>query len=96
MATQTTYIEAVDTKRKTVAAVASGWARFPNYLKRFGAERGFVLSDHCDFNQLLEFIEEVNPKKVLTHHGNSAEFAKEISRRFGIEAEEIPKKFLSS
>jgi len=86
----------IDTKRKTVAAVASGWARFSNYLKRFGAERGFVLSDHCDFNQLLEFVEEVNPRKVFTHHGNSAVFAKEIRQRFGIEASEIPKKVLGS
>jgi Cft2 family RNA processing exonuclease len=45
------------------------------------------VSDHCDFNSLLDFINEVNPKKVFTIHGFTKDFAKSIKYKLGIDAE---------
>jgi len=45
------------------------------------------VSDHCDFNSLLDFINEVNPKKVYTIHGFTKDFAKSIKYKLGIDAE---------
>lgn len=46
----------------------SGWANSPNGM-RFGAEHMIPLSDHADFNELLDFVRLVNPQKVYTTHG---------------------------
>jgi len=46
----------------------SGWANSPNGM-RFGAEHMIPMSDHADFNELLEFVRQVNPQKVYTTHG---------------------------
>jgi len=46
-----------------VPALVSGWAL---WSKR----RAFPLSDHADFPRLIRFVEECNPKTVLTCHGS--------------------------
>jgi Cft2 family RNA processing exonuclease len=42
------------------------------------------LSDHADFDELLELVERVHPKKIYTHHGYK-EFA-DILRARGHDA----------
>ena len=46
----------------------SGWANSPNGM-RFGAHHTIPMSDHADFNELLEFVRQVNPHKIYTTHG---------------------------
>jgi len=46
-----------------VPALVSGWAL---WSKR----TAFPLSDHADFPRLMRFVEECNPKTVLTCHGS--------------------------
>lgn len=72
------------TKRKdpkAVSCVLTGWVKF-GVIKTFG----FPLSDHCDFKQLLEYIERVNPKEVYCVHGYEKELAKAIRKKLGIKA----------
>jgi Cft2 family RNA processing exonuclease len=64
-------------------AVLTGWALSRNYSDGMAA---FPLSDHCDFNQLLAFVESVEPKKVFTVHGFEREFAKTIREKLRIPA----------
>ncbi len=47
------------------------------------------ISDHCDYNSLLDFVNEVNPKKVYTMHGFSKDFAKSIQDKLGVSAKPI-------
>jgi putative mRNA 3-end processing factor len=72
-------------KKNVSVAVASGWnnSRYKNFL----------LSDHADFNQLIKYIKEANPKKVITYHGFSRELAGFINRRLGIPAQALGKHF---
>ena len=49
------------------------------------ADVAFPLSDHADYDELLRYVELVQPKRVLTVHGFAAEFAADLRRR-GIEA----------
>lgn len=67
--------------------VLTGWALTEN----FGV-KGFPMSDHCDFKQLLEFVERVNPKKVYCIHGFNKVLAKEIHRKFKIPALSLEKR----
>jgi Cft2 family RNA processing exonuclease len=50
-------------------AFMSGWGlsgRSPVFM---GYDRVFPLSDHADFNELLEYVELAKPEKVLVTHG---------------------------
>lgn len=60
--------------------VLTGWALFPNSIYRYGVDHALPLSDHADFDELLEIVERVGPKKIYTHHGY-AEFAEDLRKR---------------
>jgi len=71
-------------KRKDVKVAAlTGWS----LVERFPF--GFPLSDHCDFNQIMEFVEQVNPKRVYCIHGYTNELAKEIKKKLRINAKSL-------
>ncbi len=71
-------------KNKRVAMI-SGWAVEPNAIYRYRVNAAFPLSDHADYDDLLRYVELVQPKRVLTLHGFAAEFARDLRDR-GIEA----------
>ncbi|HEY2568376.1 MAG TPA: ATP-dependent DNA ligase, partial [Candidatus Udaeobacter sp.] len=70
--------------RKRVAMI-SGWAVNPNALYRYQVDAAFALSDHADYDDLLRYVELVQPRRVLTLHGFAAAFAADLRQR-GIEA----------
>lgn len=70
--------------RKRVAMI-SGWAIEPNAIYRYQVDAAFPLSDHADYNDLLRYVDLVQPKRVLTLHGFAAEFARDLRDR-GMEA----------
>jgi ATP-dependent DNA ligase I len=70
--------------RKRVAMI-SGWAVDPNALYRYQVDAAFALSDHADYNDLLRYVELVQPRRVFTLHGFAAAFAGDLRQR-GIEA----------
>jgi len=74
------------TKKSVVSGIASGW-------NRAGMHKSFLLSDHADFNQLMEYIQLSGPKMVLTYHGFEKELANFISRRLNIPAKPLSKNF---
>ncbi|MEM0324668.1 MAG: MBL fold metallo-hydrolase [Candidatus Aenigmatarchaeota archaeon] len=65
-------------------AFCSGWA----LVRKFKNIEGFVISDHLDFNGLIEFVKNVNPKKIYTVHGFSEIFANEL-RKMGFNAQPL-------
>ncbi len=66
-------------------AMISGWAVEPNAIYRYQVDAAFALSDHADYDDLLRYVELVQPQRVLTLHGFAAEFARDLRDR-GIEA----------
>jgi DNA ligase-1 len=70
--------------RKRVAMI-SGWAVDPNAIYRYQVDAAFPLSDHADYDDLLRYVDLVQPKRVLTLHGFAAQFAKDLRDR-GVEA----------
>src|SRR4029079_4450459 len=66
-------------------AMISGWAVEPNAIYRYQVDAAFPLSDHADYDDLLRYVELVQPQRVLTLHGFAAEFARDLRDR-GIEA----------
>ncbi len=70
---------------KKITIMCSGWALMRGAKYRFGVDHALPLSDHADFDELLELVDRVQPKRVLTLHGY-AEFS-DILRGKGIDAE---------
>lgn len=65
--------------------ILTGWAMLKNAKYRYGVDHALPLSDHADFDELLELVERVGPKKIFSHHGYR-EFA-DILRARGHDAE---------
>jgi Cft2 family RNA processing exonuclease len=71
--------------RSVKTAMLTGWSIDRGTSFRYGADRGFPLSDHADYPSLLRYIELAAPKKVLLNHG-WRDFVHRL-RRLGIDAE---------
>lgn len=61
----------MDRFRNCSTAMASGWMGIRGTRRRRAIDRGFVLSDHGDWQDLLLSIEECSPEEVWVTHGFS-------------------------
>ncbi|WP_417885305.1 ligase-associated DNA damage response exonuclease [Zunongwangia sp.] len=68
-----------------VTASASGWMTFRGARRRRAIDRGFVLSDHCDWKGLLSSIKETGAEKIICTHGYTDIFSKYL-RELGYDA----------
>jgi putative mRNA 3-end processing factor len=59
-----------------VTASASGWMTFRGARRRRAIDKGFVLSDHCDWPGLLSSIKETGAEKVICTHGYTDIFSR--------------------
>ena len=66
-------------------ALISGWAKDAEFARLFGADASFDLSDHCDFDELMQVVERSGAEQVYTVHGYTEDFARHVRRR-GIRA----------
>ncbi len=69
--------------KNEASALVTGWAL--NFKQR----KGFPLSSHGDFRQILEFIRECKPRKVYTCFGFALQLAYQVKRKLGINAEPL-------
>ena len=76
-------------KNKRTAAL-TGWALDGGTRFRFGADTAFPLSDHADFNGLLEYARKAQPNNIYTVHG-PRRFCTYL-REAGFHAEPLPLK----
>lgn len=56
----------------TVSIAVTGWAANPSTRHRLRVDHALPLSDHADFGQLLELVEQVQPSVVYCTHGPEA------------------------
>ncbi|MEL6977016.1 MAG: DNA ligase-associated DEXH box helicase, partial [Bacteroidota bacterium] len=68
-----------------VTASASGWMTFRGARRRRAIDKGFVLSDHCDWDGLLESIKATGAEKVICTHGYTDIFSRYL-RELGYDA----------
>ena len=62
-------------------AMLSGWAMQPGAKYRYRVDAMIPFSDHADHPGLMECIQRVRPRRVLTVHGYAREFAAELRSR---------------
>lgn len=66
-------------KKPVSCAIATGWKHHSRY-------KLFPLSDHADFEQLLNYVEQSGAKRVFTYHGFDLEFARWVQKKFRVPA----------
>ena len=59
---------------QTVSIAVTGWAADASAKYRLGVDHALPLSDHADFDQLVETVRRVAPREIFCTHG-PAEFA---------------------
>ena len=74
------------------AAFASGWMRVRGARRRRGVDKGFTLSDHVDWPQLLTAIESTGAERVLVTHGFTGPVVRWLTEQ-GLSAEAIATRF---
>lgn len=76
-------------KKGARTAAFSGWALDREFTSQSRVNEAFPLSDHCDFQELTEFVRECSPEQVFTTHGFAKEFAIHVRRTLGIDAQPL-------
>ncbi|MFT7086116.1 MAG: putative mRNA 3-end processing factor, partial [Vicingaceae bacterium] len=66
--------------------IASGWMNMRGPRRRQSVDRGFVLSDHADFESLNTAIKETGCEKVIVTHGYTNVFSKWLNEN-GIDSQ---------
>lgn len=74
--------------RHSQQALASGWMRIRGNRRRRNYDRGFVLSDHADWPDLMRSIGESGATRVIATHGNTDAIVRALDER-GIAAEAL-------
>jgi hypothetical protein len=68
------------------SAYVSGWTAFFDFTRRYGLDAQFPLSDHADFDDLMDFIEACEPRAVYPVFSHARDLARAVERRFHIPA----------
>lgn len=75
-------------------AGASGWMQLRGARRRQGADRGFILSDHADWEGLNESIRNTGAEKIFVTHGYTDTFCRWL-REQGYDAHVVDTKYSS-
>ncbi|WP_437921352.1 ligase-associated DNA damage response exonuclease [Sphingobacterium sp. LRF_L2] len=67
-------------------AMCSGWMQLRGARRRKGVDRGFVLSDHCDWRQLNQAVVQTGAREVYVTHGYEHNFSKWVREKYNIGA----------
>jgi len=62
-------------------AYVSGWAIDSGACYRFGTHAAFPLSDHADYDDLLEYVRLTEAKSIYTVHGFADQFSADLRRK---------------
>ncbi|MFN5335192.1 MAG: ligase-associated DNA damage response exonuclease [Bacteroidota bacterium] len=74
------------------SAFCSGWMHIRGQAKRNPADYGFAISDHADWNGLLEAIKTTEAEKVLVTHGFTSILSRYLNEN-GIHSEKLQTQF---
>lgn len=73
------WIKIFSRKYKVKKAVFSGFAVDKSFKIIQGVDEAFPISDHADFQSLVDFVSRVNPELTTLIHGSSKRFASYLS-----------------
>jgi putative mRNA 3-end processing factor len=69
--------------------ICSGWMQLRGARRRRAADRGFVLSDHCDWEQLNTAVAATGAEYIYVTHGYQSVFSRWLNEHKGLQAFEV-------
>ena len=72
--------------------ICSGWMQVRGNVRRSNADAGFVISDHADWNGLLQAVDATGAETVYATHGFQSAFSRYLSEK-GLQAFEVKTAF---
>ena len=77
----------------TELAMASGWMQVRGVRRRSTINQGFIVSDHADWNGLIQTVKESRAKQVYATHGETRVLTRYLNQHLGIDAERLETAF---
>jgi putative mRNA 3-end processing factor len=77
---------------KASTAFASGWMSIRGHRRRRAADRGFVMSDHADWDGLNQAIRATEAERIFVTHGYTSQFARWLTSQ-GYDADIVETEF---
>jgi len=85
MSEKNPFLKEMRSKYGAVTIGFSGWAQSTRFPFGRRTDYSFAMSDHCDFNELVDMVVQSGAEQVYTIHGFVEEFASHL-RKMGISA----------
>ncbi|GKS67924.1 mRNA 3-end processing factor [Nitrosarchaeum sp.] len=88
MSEKNQFLKDMKSKYGAVTIGFSGWAQSPRFAFGRRSDYSITMSDHCDFNELVDLVIRSGAEQVFTIHGFVEEFAAHL-RKLGINAQPL-------
>ncbi|MEX0657289.1 MAG: exonuclease [Nitrosopumilaceae archaeon] len=88
MSEKSYFIKHIKSKYGAATIGFSGWAKSARFSFGRRADYSIPLSDHCDFDELVELVKQSGADKVYTIHGFVEEFSSHL-KSIGIDAQPL-------
>lgn len=88
MSEKNPFVRHMKSKYGAITVGFSGWASSRRFIFGRRCDHSIPLSDHCDFNGLVNMIEESGAEKIYTIHGFVDEFSSHINK-LGFDAQPL-------
>lgn len=82
------FVNYMKSKYDAITIGFTGWAQSNKYSFARQHDYSIVLSDHCDYNDLMDLVKKAQPEKVYTVHGFVDEFASDLVK-MGFDAQPL-------
>ncbi len=88
MSSKNKFIQDMKSKYGAVTIGFSGWAQSSRFSFGRRTDYSIPMSDHCDFNELVDMVVQSGAEQVYTIHGFVDEFAEHL-QKIGISAQPL-------
>ena len=88
MSSKSNFLKEMKSKYGAVTIGFSGWAQSTRFPFGRRSDYSIPLSDHCDFNELVNMVIQSGAEQVYTIHGFVEEFSQHL-RKLGINAQPL-------
>jgi putative mRNA 3-end processing factor len=88
MSEKNPFLKDMKSKYGAVTIGFSGWAQSSRFAFGRRSDYSIPMSDHCDFNELVDLVKHSGAEQVYTIHGFVEEFATHL-RKIGINAQPL-------
>ncbi len=89
------FVQHMKSRYDAITIGFSGWSQSPRFAFARQHDYSIPLSDHCDYNELLQLVKTCAPEKIYTVHGFVEEFASDLAK-MGYDAKPLTENDLES